>query len=226
MALNTSKGNMYEFITHTWNTIKGECFHDCTYCYMKRWGKLNPVRFDVKELRTDLGTGNFIFVGSSCDMFAEDIPSEWILRTLLKCSDYHNSYLYQTKNPARIIPFRDAMPIFSNHCVTIETNRNYPEIMRNCPSPRQRVNDLITLNEATTSTCYVTIEPLMDFDLEEFLNMLELCEPKQVNIGADSGKNNLPEPTKDKVISLIEGLEKFTTIHNKSNLRRLLEAVA
>lgn len=73
MGLNTSKGNMYEFITHTWNTIKGECYHDCSYCYMKRFGKLNKVRFDAKELKTDLGTGNFIFVGSSCDMFAENI---------------------------------------------------------------------------------------------------------------------------------------------------------
>lgn len=25
MSLNKSKGNMYEWITHTWNTVKGEC---------------------------------------------------------------------------------------------------------------------------------------------------------------------------------------------------------
>jgi len=31
MGLNESKGNMYEFVTHTWNAIKGECKHDCTY---------------------------------------------------------------------------------------------------------------------------------------------------------------------------------------------------
>jgi len=30
MSLNISKGNMYEFITHTWNTIKCECNHDCS----------------------------------------------------------------------------------------------------------------------------------------------------------------------------------------------------
>ncbi len=39
MGLNKSNGNMYEWITHTWNTIKGECYHDCSYCYMKKWGK-------------------------------------------------------------------------------------------------------------------------------------------------------------------------------------------
>jgi molybdopterin converting factor small subunit len=34
--------------------------------------------FDEKELKTDLGKGNFIFVGSSCDMWAQNIPEEWI----------------------------------------------------------------------------------------------------------------------------------------------------
>ena len=43
MRLRNSKGNMYEWVTHTWNTVKGECYHNCSYCYMKRWGKLNPV---------------------------------------------------------------------------------------------------------------------------------------------------------------------------------------
>lgn len=28
MGLNISKGNMYEFVTHTWNIIKGKCYHD------------------------------------------------------------------------------------------------------------------------------------------------------------------------------------------------------
>ena len=32
MGLNKSKGNMYEFTTHTYNTIKGKCPHDCGYC--------------------------------------------------------------------------------------------------------------------------------------------------------------------------------------------------
>ena len=52
---------MYNFITHTWNTIKGECPHGCSYCYMKRWGKQSSLHFDEKELKTDLGKNNFIF---------------------------------------------------------------------------------------------------------------------------------------------------------------------
>ena len=69
-------------------TRKGKCYHDCSYCYMKRWGKLNTVRFDKIELKSDLGTGNFIFVGSSCDMFAENIPDEWVIETLDYCKKF------------------------------------------------------------------------------------------------------------------------------------------
>ena len=65
--LNESKGNMYSFVNKTWNVIKGKCPHDCKYCYMKRFPQ-KDVRLDKKELKTDLGENNFIFVGSSCDM--------------------------------------------------------------------------------------------------------------------------------------------------------------
>ena len=33
LPLNVAKGNMYEFVTHTWNPIKGICPHGCKYCY-------------------------------------------------------------------------------------------------------------------------------------------------------------------------------------------------
>ena len=68
MGLNVSSGNMYEFISHTFNTIKGKCYHDCSYCYCKsiakRFNKIqSDVKLDEKELTKNLGKGNFIFVG-------------------------------------------------------------------------------------------------------------------------------------------------------------------
>ena len=135
MPLNESKGNMYSWVTHTWNTIKGKCPHGCTYCYMSRWGKQKPVRFDESELKTDLNgfypfgfnSRNFIFVGSSCDMFADDIPYEWIKKTIDHCQKhYKNSYLFQSKTPARIINFIPYMPSKVSICTTIESNRFYP----------------------------------------------------------------------------------------------------
>ncbi len=215
MGLNISKGNMYEFITHTWNTVKGACYHDCSYCYMKRWGKLNPVRIDRKEFKTDLGTGNFIFVGSSNDMFSKEIPEEWIFETLEHCDKYDNHYLFQTKDPEGV---RRILPHNSSVCVTLETNRHYPNIMGKSPNPIDRIKQIKLIRHPL----YITIEPLMDFDLVEFVEMLKQCDPIQVNIGADTGKNNLPEPSKEKVLQLVKELQKFTTIHNKKNLKRLL----
>jgi len=215
MGINKSTGNMYEFVTHTWNTVKGKCPHGCTYCYMKNWGEQKPIRFDEKELKTDIGNGNFIFVGSSNDMWAEDIPEEWILKTLLHCEKFDNKYLFQTKNPKGI---RRLLIPNTHVCVTLETNRYYPDIMCNSPAPAYRVEEMKLIRHPL----YITIEPIMDFDLEVFVEIVKSCEPLQVNIGADSGGHKLPEPSSEKVLQLIEQLKTFTTIHKKRNLGRLI----
>lgn len=219
MGLNIAKGQMYSWITHTWNTIKGECPHGCTYCYMKRFGKQKDVRFDEKELETDLGSDNFIFVGSSCDMFAWGIRDTWITRTLNHCSSFNNTYLFQSKNPEGIKDFEVYLPPKSKICTTIETNRFYNE-MAFARHPSVRAEDM---HELYKWDKYVTIEPIMDFDLEEMVNIIRWCNPIQVNIGADSGNNNLPEPPKEKILALIDALKEFTIIDQKRNLNRLLK---
>ena len=224
MALNKSTGNMYEFITHTWNTVKGECYHDCYYCYMKRWGKLKPVRFDEKELKTDLGTGNFIFVGSSCDMFAENIPDEWIKKTLKHMEKFDSKYLLQTKNPQRVLDFIDACVITDKCivCTTIESDSFYPEIMKNSPQPMQRSIAMQELSEIIDT--YVTIEPILEFNLEHMVTMIKRCSPKQVNIGFNTSfKIKLPEPSEIKTIELIHELRRFTKVVLKSNSKRIIK---
>jgi DNA repair photolyase len=216
MGLNKSTGNMYDFVTHTWNTVKGKCPHNCSYCYVKRWGNQPELHFDEKELKTDLGSGNFIFVGSGCDMWAQNIPELWILETLRHCGKFeYNKYLFQTKNPENI---RRILVYQSTVCVTIETNRWYADIMRNSPLIEQRIYHTQRLRHSPM----ITIEPIIDFDLKEFVKMIKECVPFQVNIGADSGHNHLPEPSKDKILQLIEKLSKFTDVKQKSNLKRLL----
>ena len=102
MGLNKQKGNMYPFVTHTLNFIKGKCPHDCLYCYMKIY-RQPELHFDVRELKTNLGHGNFIFAGSSCDMWADGIDAFWIDSVLKHCrdNDAYNKYLFQSKNPIR-----------------------------------------------------------------------------------------------------------------------------
>ena len=220
--IHESKGNMYTWLTHTWNTIKGECPHGCTYCYMKRWGKQKPVRFDKSELKADLGSGNFIFVGSGCDMFANDIPPVWVIRTLNHCEKSKNSYLFQTKNPKAYSEYAVYIAALNDFvlCTTIETNRFYPEIMKNSPKPIERA---LAMDKLAYTKRYLTIEPIMDFDLSDLIELVKFCHPKQVNIGADSGNNHLPEPSKEKILALIDELKKFTVIDQKRNLTRLLK---
>jgi len=222
MKLNLSKGNMYKFISHTGNTIKGLCPHGCRYCYMKQWGKQKPVRLDETELTTGMTEGNFIFVGSSCDMFAQDIKVSWIQKTLEYLKQFDNRYLFQSKNPKGFDDYIDMFPEDSVFCTTIETNRHYPDIMNNCPSVQDRALNMQRVSEYGLET-YVTVEPIMDFDLQEMVGLLKQCNPQQINIGANTSKVNLPEPPKEKILQLITELEKFTKVEQKSNLKRLLK---
>ena len=110
MGLNLSNGNMYKFVNYTWNPIKGKCLHDCSYCYMKTMPQYQHLILAENEFKTDLGNGNRIFIGSTTDAFAENVPSEWIVRILDYCYQNHNAekpnaYLLQSKNPKRFLEF-------------------------------------------------------------------------------------------------------------------------
>ena len=110
MSLNIKNGDMYKFIDYTWNPIKGKCLHDCSYCYMKTIPQYQHLILAENEFKTDLGNGNRIFIGSTTDAFAENVPSEWIVRILDYCYQNHNAekpnaYLLQSKNPKRFLEF-------------------------------------------------------------------------------------------------------------------------
>jgi len=218
MPLNKTSGNMYPWVTHTWNTVKGKCPHDCSYCYCKKWGKQPELHFDEKELKTDLGEGNFIFVGSSCDMWAETIFPLWIFITVDYCKKFNNRYLFQTKNPARLYRMSSQLPPNIILGTTIETDRIYPQ-MGEAPTPLAR--SLCMKEISKTNKTLVTVEPIIDFNLEFLVHLIKQCHPKWVNIGADSQNQNLPEPSWDKVQELITELKKFTEVKEKKNLNRL-----
>ena len=221
--LNKQKGNMYPWVTHTWNVIKGKCPHDCSYCYMKRFPQ-KEIRFDKSELKTDLGENNTIFVGSSCDMWAEGISDDWISNILDYCSllkHHFNTYLFQSKNPKRFFDFIDEVPKNSIFGTTLETNR---KTNTNAPEPSMRVPWMweFTDRKYQHFKRMISIEPIMDFDLVEFSMMIRNIHPDFVSIGADSQGHNLPEPSKEKTLELIDGLKTFTDIKIKDNLRRII----
>lgn len=223
--LTPVKGNMYDFITHTWNPIKGKCEHECSYCYVSKSVKnQKPIRLEDKAMKTDLGANNFIFVGSGTDVFAKSVPSEWITKVLDYCDKFNNKYLFQSKNPERFMEFIQH-PVFKKSviCTTIESNKTYADCK--APTIEERVSAIEMIkSEYPTIETYVTIEPIMDFDLKEMIDLIRRCAPVQVNIGADSKGNKLSEPTQEKITELIEELKKFTKVEEKKNLKRLMKS--
>jgi DNA repair photolyase len=192
---------------------------------MKRWGEQKPIHLDEREMKTDLGSGNFIFVGSSCDMFARDVPDEWIESIFDKIFDNEiksfskrNKYLLQTRNIKRIPKIAELWGNTFTICTTIESNRMYE--VGNAPSIQERIDELKKIKCVPKM---ITIEPIMDFDIYPLLGAIKELGVIQVNIGADSGNNGLPEPPKEKVLELIAELEKFTRVVQKKNLGRLMK---
>jgi DNA repair photolyase len=221
--LNKQKGNMYGFVTHTWNPIKGKCLHKCSYCYMdkmyKRYKWNETIRLDDKCLNDQLGKDNFIFVGSSTDMWSEDIPDHYIKEVLHHCYKFDNQYLFQSKNPKRFVKYSNDFPLNSLLGTTLETN--YSGLIKdNAPDIMKRINAMIDLNHDKKM---ITIEPVLDFEPDRFFEIIKRINPIQVNIGADSGNNKLPEPSKEKLRYLISRIDNTDIkLILKDNLKRLL----
>ena len=218
-----SEGELYDIETTSGNFIaNGIVVHNC---YMKsvKWD-IGELRLEEKCLNDNLGIGNIIFVGSSTDMWADEVPDEWILKVLQHCLKYpHNTYLFQSKNPKRFLDFLSYYEDFIPHKViwgtTIETNRDIQNITK-APSTFQRYSMMARIKGRRTM---VSIEPIMDFDLDIMVEWIYAIQPKFVSIGADSKRNNLPEPPAWKVEKLIKELEEFTEVKIKKNLSRILE---
>lgn len=218
--------DVYNIATESENYIaNGFVVHNCSTKTMMRFPEVRYKYSGELRLFSDLyklpNKAKTIFVCAQNDLFAKEVPLEFILRVLQQCNAViQHRYFFQTKNPRRYVEFLFYIPKGSILCTTIETNRWYPEIMRNAPHPELRA---LAMNRIDTFEKQVTIEPIMDFDLDEMVSMIKWSGALKVNIGADSKHNHLPEPSKEKVLALIEELQKFTVIERKANLARLLK---
>lgn len=223
MKLNKAKGNMYEWVTHTWGVGRG-CPHQCEYCYVKqpRFRREQPAEFTLDQDFPNLGSGRTIFVGHMTDLFADGVPCADIKSVFLHCARYHNSYVFQTKNPQRLIDYADMMATLGLDVIagtTIETNRQVLlDRYSNAPTSHSRALGLA----AWDGRKFLTIEPIMAFDHEELVTLVRMAQPDWVNIGADSKSHGLPEPTRDQVLALATSLaDHGIEVRNKFNLERL-----
>jgi hypothetical protein len=106
---------------------------------------------------------------------------------------------------------------------TYETDIPYDNVMMDAPHPLERMLAMLHLKERNRAQ-FITIEPIMDFAEHEFARRIKMVRPEFVNIGADSKKHNLPEPTSDKINALISEIQRAgIEIREKHNLDRLVK---
>lgn len=232
-------GNMYEGVV-TWNPIAGKCAHGCSYCYMnamrKRWNNLKwegPARLDPNAFKAKFKTGSRVFVQSISDLFSESVPTPMIFEVLEFTEriaiERDITFIFQSRNVERMEYFAEEwlFPVGAVAGTTIETNRD--GLFQGPFDPVVRAHFLRNVGDCKDAgvedfiKTFVTIEPVMKFDLHEMLGLIRGSAAKVVNIGADSKRSGLEEPSRDELLALIGGLREMgVEVNLKKNLERIL----
>ena len=230
MSLKKSKGNMYSWVSNCHSHLGGQCKHHCSYCYVQDIEKRNksgryvgPVRLIEEEFNVNYGKGKTIFVEHMNDLFAKDVPTEWIMRIIGHTLQWpENTYVFQTKNPARFMDFIvTSIPQNSILGTTIESNRIY-EGLSEAPTPEER---MLAMSDTRLKDYrrFLTLEPILDFDVDILASWVDKIRPNFLNLGADSKGHGLIEPTVEKIMALTEKLKEYgIELRENHNLKRLM----
>ena len=209
----------------TWNPYVG-CGHNCIYCYARDIAKRQKHRcqecynfvphLHIKRLHKKFKAGETVFVCSMGDIsFATFDVFTGILDVIRNQPE--TTFYIQTKDPIYFAEYLERFKHIADNVVlgtTIETNRNTRLRYTSAPNPTDRYEAMKLLNHRK----YVTIEPIMNFDLDVIVTWVENIKPEFVYIGYNSRDRDtmhLPEPSLAKTEELIVELEKFTEVRQK-----------
>ncbi len=216
--MNQKQSNMYAD-AKTWSPFKG-CEFDCTYCepsFQKqakrqkhRCGDCYRYVPHYHEERLDkIPSAPIVFVCGNADISFCDL--EFTHRIIKRIKDHngrspHKIYYFQSKRPEYFEPL---LPLFSPNVIlvtTLETNRDqgYEKISK-APPPSVRYEQFQALDYPRK---VVTIEPVLDFDVEEFSQWICGLKPEYVWLGFNSRPKSveLPEPSLEKVADFMQVL--------------------
>ncbi len=209
------------------------CGFNCVYCAFSKMLKLSscPMCKSFKphshmevlgRIPPKTSEGEFLTIGLSSDISFMDVNN--FCDVLDYCSKYGDrTFLIQSKNPGYFLQF--AHRITSNVIIgtTIESNRlitdrswetttcfydrgdNGYEPISQAPSFSLRDEAMKLYNGRKA----VTIEPILDFDIDAMEKCIKEIKPEIVWIGYDSHpeKNNLIEPSLYKVDQFVKRLK-------------------
>jgi len=202
----------------TWSPYHG-CLFKCRYCRpsFQRQAKRRPCE-DCKaytphehpERLERIPSGNRpVFVCSSGDISFCDpgfmrkiIYSIWVDQERKPRREFY----LQSKRPEFFAQFLHELPPQVTLVTTLETNRDegYGEISK-APPPYERWYQFCQLRWGPKA---VTVEPVMNFDVDEFAALLGVAlNPVWIGYNSRPKAVALPEPSEDKVRELIGALQ-------------------
>jgi protein gp37 len=183
---------------------------------------LGPARLHTEVLEKRYGGGEFVFSIDMRDPNSPDITDEMRLEIF---DWYRRSprarFLEQSKNPERYIEFLEEGYELPDNLVlgaTIESNRDYPDLSR-APPQADRISSMVRLSKLVGNHLFISCEPVLNFDPGALEKWIGNMGPWAVAVGYDNYGHHLPEPALARTLELIDGLERFTTVHRKT-LRR------
>jgi len=224
---------MFGFVSYTCNPIVG-CYHNCIYCWARRQAR-RLKRFckecygfiahtHMERIYKDFGKGIFrktpadaiIFLCDMSDMFGCWVDAEVIEEILdFVRANPQTIFFLETKNPSRMAQFK--MPENTIISTTIETDKYPREGISKAPPPEQRAE---AFRRIIHPHKHVSIEPIMEFDMDTLIGWIKEIQPEMVSIGYDNygilRKHGIPEPSKEKYFKLKTELSRFTNVEDKT----------
>jgi protein gp37 len=211
------KSKMFDCITETWNPLCGECLYKCTYCWARKLIKrynmkkyTGEPRLKLKELSRKFKPDSMVFVQDMSDLFALNVKVRDIqeIFNIIRCNP-ETTFLLLTKNPIAYTKFN-----IPSNCIcgaTVESITYYHSVSL---APMQPYR-LIAMKKLDFPRKMISIEPIMDFPFNLFLEALKDINPEFIYIGKDNYHNKLVEPSDEKIECLVDELKKFTEVRQK-----------
>lgn len=221
------KSKMFRSVNGTWNPVIG-CSHHCKYCWCVPLVKSTRYKAACSKCRTfqvhahlerSVKSRKTILVCSMGDLFCEGCPDKYITEVLEKIREYpKKTFIFCTKNPARYKAFLKIIP---DNCIlgsTIETNRNVlAKKWSQAPAPSLRYKAMAAIKSKRK---FLSIEPIMEFDLPMMIKWIKDINPIIVEIGYNNYQRfRLPEPPLSKTKQLIKRIQKMGMTVKEKTLR-------
>lgn len=218
----------------TWNPFKG-CQFDCSYCIpsFQKQAKRQKHRckdcYDYTphyhpERLGKIPSADIVFVCGNGDIsFCDPLYARKIIQAIVdhnKRCPYKQYYL-QSKQPEYFQQLLQYLPPNVILVTTLETNRDHGyQAVSKAPMPSERYQQFRDLNYLRK---VVTIEPVMEFDLDIFTGWITNISPEYAWLGFNSRVRQiqLPEPSEQKLRALVENLKTASVQIKEKDLRRL-----